>query len=117
MPGLVEGNMNKDISSSIRADRHTPTYDSHSLNRAIDRAITDDNFFNSCLNLLEGLKYPALKGNIIKYVKNANTDSDTISLFETLDGYIEYKDKYHVQRALEENDPKKKVVNEVTEED
>lgn len=107
--------MDKDTSNSIRADIHIPKYDSHSLNRAVDRAITDENFFASCLNLLEGLKFPALKGNIIKYVKNTNTDSDTISLFETLDGYIEYKDKDHVQKALEENDPKKKVANEGTE--
>jgi len=41
-------------------------------------------------------------------------DSDIISLFETLDGYIEYKDKYHVQKALEENDPKKRVANQIS---
>lgn len=107
--------MGKDISNSIRADIHSSTYDSHSLNRAIDRAIADENFFTSCLNLLDGLKFPALKGNIIKYVKSTNTDSDTISLFETLDGYIEYKDKYQVQKALEENDPKKRVTDQITE--
>jgi hypothetical protein len=101
VPGLVERDTDKDISNSIRADRHTPTYDSHSLNRAIDRAISDENFFASCLNLLEGLKFPALKGSIINYVRKATMDSDVISLFETLDGYIEYKDKYHVQEALE----------------
>ena len=85
------------------------------MNRAIDRAIADENFFTSCLNLLEGLKFPAIKGNIIKHVKKTNTDSDTISLFETLDGYIEYEDKYRVQKALEEKDPRKKIASEVAE--
>jgi len=70
-------------------------------------------FLTSCLDLLEGLKFPALKNSII-YVKRASMDSDIISLFETLDGYIEYKDKYHVQKALEENDPKKRVANQIS---
>jgi len=109
--------MDKDISKdSIRADIHKPKYDSGSLNGAMDRAITDENFFTSCLNLLGGLKFPALKGSIVNYVKNTTTDSDVISLFETLDGYIDYKDIYHVQKALEENDPKKKVENQITDE-
>jgi hypothetical protein len=71
-------------------------------------------FLTSCLDLLEGLKFPALKNSIIIYVKRASMDSDIISLFETLDGYIEYKDKYHVQKALEENDPKKRVANQIS---
>jgi len=82
----------------------------------MDRAITDENFFTSCLNLLRGLKFPALKGSIVNYIKNTTTDSDVISLFETLDDYIDYKDIYHVQKALEENDPKKKVENQITDE-
>lgn len=37
-----------------------------------------------------------------------------ISLFESLDGYTQVSDKYHVQKALEVNDPKKKVQNQIT---
>jgi hypothetical protein len=61
--------MTKDISKdSIRAAIHKPTYDSESLNRAIERAITDENFLNNSINLLKGLRFPALKGAIIKHI-------------------------------------------------
>lgn len=109
--------MGKDISkSSITSIRHKPTYDSKSLNRAMDKAISDDSFLNRSINLLRDLKFPAYKNNIVDYIKKATTDSDIISLFENLDGYIEYKDRYHLRKAIEENDPKKKVANQITNE-
>jgi hypothetical protein len=37
-----------------------------------------------------------------------------IALFETLDGYIQFNDQYHVQKALEVNDPEKKAENQIT---
>lgn len=109
--------MNKDISKdSIRADIHKSTYDSESLNRAMERAITDENFLDSSINLLKGLRFPALKGAIVNYVINATNDPDILSLFQNLDGYIEYKDQYHIRKVIEENDPKKKVENQITDE-
>src|SRR5215471_19461716 len=106
---------NQDISkSSINEIRHKPTHDSESLNKAVDRAINDQNFLNTSINLLEDLNFPAFKNNIIDHVKKATNDPDVISLFESLDGYIQYKDQYHVQKALEVNDPKKKEGNQIT---
>ena len=102
--------------SSIGSVRHEPTYDSENLNRAIERAINDQNFLSSSLNLLKDLKFPAFRNSIVDYVRNATKDSDTISLFQNLDGYIEYKDQYHVRKAIEENDPKKKTANQITDE-
>ena len=109
--------MTKDVSKdSIRAARHKPTYDSESLNRAMERAITDENFLDSSINLLKGLRFPALKGIIVNYVSNATNDPDILSLFQNLDGYIQFKDQYHVRKAIEENDPKKKMANQITDE-
>lgn len=109
--------MDKDIpKSSVTSVRHKPTYDSKSLNRAMDKAITDENFLNRAINLLRELKFPAYKNNIVDHIKKTTTDSDIISLFENLDGYIEYKDRYHLRKAIEENDPKKKVSNQITNE-
>src|SRR5438132_8899937 len=102
--------------SSIGSVRHEPTYDSENLNRAIERAINDQNFLSSSLNLLKDLKFPAFRNSIVDYVRNATKDSDTISLFQNLDGYIEYKDQYHVRKAIKENDPKKKTANQITDE-
>ena len=90
--------------SSISEVRHKPTHDSESLNQAVDRTINDQNFLNTIIKLLGDLNFPAFKNNIIDHIKKATKDQDAISLFESLDGYIQYKDQYHVQKALEVND-------------
>lgn len=108
---------NQDRSKSgISEVRHKPTHDSESLNLAVDRAINDENFLNSSINLLSDLIFPAFKNNIINHIKKTTKDPDVISLFESLDGYIQFRDQYHVQKALEVNDPKKKVENQITDE-
>src|SRR5207244_4887508 len=78
--------------------RHIPKYDSSALNRAVQRAVNDENFLSSSIKLLEGLKFPSLKSGIVDYVTKTTKDSDVISLFESLDGYIEFKDRHHVDR-------------------
>lgn len=109
--------MNRDISKdSVRAVKHRPTYDSKSLNRAMETAISDQNFLDKSINLLRGLKFPALKGDIINHIKKSTSDPDIVSLFQNLDGYIQFKDQYHIRKAIEENDPKKKVENQITDE-
>src|SRR5215831_4757131 len=106
---------NQDSSkSSISKVRHKPTHDSEFLNQAVGRAINDHNFLNTSINLLRGLNFPAFKNNIIDHIKKATKDPDGIFLFESLDGYIQYKDQYHVQKTLEVNDPKKKEGNQIT---
>src|SRR5215469_7790817 len=108
---------NQDISkNSISEVRHKPIHDSESLNQAVDRAINDQNFLNTSINLLRGLNFPAFKNNIIDHIKKATKDPDVTSLFESLDGYIQYRDQYHVKRGLEVNDPKKKEENQITDE-
>ncbi|NAL78327.1 DUF2795 domain-containing protein [Nitrososphaera sp. AFS] len=109
--------MNRDISKdSVRAVKHRPTYDSEALNRAMETAISDENFLNKSINLLRGLKFPALKGDIINHVKKSTNDPDMVSLFQNLDGYIQFKDQYHIRKAIVENDPKKKTANQITDE-
>ena len=106
---------NQDSSkSSISEVRHKPTHDSEFLNQAVGRAINDQNFLNTSINLLRGLNFPAFKNNIIDHIKKATKDPDVTSLFESLDGYIQYRDQYHVKRGLEVNDPKKKEKNQIT---
>ena len=106
---------NENISeNTVIAERHEPKYDSKSLNREMERAITDEDFLDSCMNLLRNMKFPAFKADIVSYIKKATNDDDVISLSEILDGYIEFKDQYHVRKAIEENDPKKKTANQIT---
>src|SRR6266487_712824 len=80
------------------------------------RAVKDENFLNSSIKVVEGLQFPAFKYNIVDYATKATKDSDVLSLFESLDGYIEFKDLHHVQQALEVNDPEKKAENQMTDE-
>ena len=62
---------NQDISkNSISEVRHKPIHDSESLNQAVDRAINDQNFLNTSINLLRGLNFPAFKNNITDHASN-----------------------------------------------
>jgi hypothetical protein len=81
----------------------------------LERAIKDDKFVSNAIKLLNGIHFPAFKNNIVDYVRSiVTTDKDMISLFESLNGYIKYKDPYHVQKALEENIPAKKKEYQIT---
>jgi hypothetical protein len=100
----------------IGAVRHEAKFDADSLNRAVQRAVNDEYFLNSSIKLLEGLKFPTLKNSIVDYAAKATKDSDVLSLFESLNGYTEFKDRHHVQEALEVNDPQKKAENQIKDE-
>jgi len=107
----------KDISKeSIDAAKHIPTHNGTRINRAIEKAARNPDFVNRALAQLAGLRFPAFKNNIVDHVKSTNMDNeeDIVALFESLDGYIEYRDKYHVQKAIEENVPAKKKDYQIT---
>jgi hypothetical protein len=107
----------KDISKeSIDAAKHMPTHDGTRINRAVEKAARNPEFVNRALAQLAGLRFPAFKNNIIDHVKSINThdEEDVVALFESLDGYIQYRDEYHVQKAIEENVPAKKKDNQIT---
>ena len=75
----------------IGTSRHKPVYDTASINRAVERAIKDENFLSNALESIKSMKFPAYKSDIVRYLKNKNIDEDTMSLFESLDGYIQVR--------------------------
>jgi len=96
---------------NIRAVRHSPEFDSDS----IESASKNDVFIQKAINLTKALSFPALKRDIIKHIKvDSSTDPEVVALFESLDGYIEYKDTYHLRKALEQNNSEKKKTNQIT---
>lgn len=106
---------------SIDATKHVPAYDATRINRAVERAARNPDFVNRAVAQLAGLTFPAFKQNIIDHVKSINThdeeqddDDDIVALFESLDGYIQFRDPYHVQKAFEENIPAKKKDYQIT---
>jgi hypothetical protein len=107
----VETHKMKDKSKeSIDAAKHVPTHDAARSNRATEKAASNPDFVNHAVAQLAGSAFPAFKHNIIDYVKSIDADEkeDVIALFESLNGYTQYRDQYHVQKALEENIPAKK---------
>ena len=101
---------------SIDAAKHIPTHDATRTNRAVEKAARNPEFVNRALAQLAGIRFPAFKNNIIDHVKSINThdEEDIVSLFESLDGYIQYRDEYHVRKAFEENIPAKKKDYQIT---
>jgi hypothetical protein len=107
----------KDTSKeSIDAAKHVPHHNGTRINLAIEKAARNPDFVNRALAQLAGLRFPAFKNNIVDHVKSTNMDNeeDIVALFESLDGYIEYRDEYHVQKAIEENVPAKKKDYQIT---
>ena len=115
-----DNNNNNSSSRISSSSAHKPAHNSDSINRALERAISDEQFLNSAIKLLlkdddrRRMQFPAFKKNILDHVRGITKDTDIISLFESLDGYIKFKDAYHVQKALEENIPAKKTVYQIT---
>lgn len=97
----------------VGESRHEPTFDAGRLNRALERAVKDPSFIDSSVALLSELRFPAFKHTIIDHAKRIGARDDIVALFENMDGYIEYRDRYHVQKILEEN-THRKTENQIT---
>ena len=107
---------------SIDAAKHMPTYDTARINRVVEKAASSPDFVSHAVAKLAGLAFPAFKHNIIDHVRSINNtdnddkeqDDDIVALFESLNGYIQFRDPYHVQKAIEENIPSKKKGYQIT---
>jgi hypothetical protein len=102
------------IMPDISSARHRPTADSERISRATERVAAGDNaFVDRAVGQLEGLQFPAFKFKILEHVKS---EPEVSALFEGLDGNMEYKDAYHVRKAIEGNAPQNKTRNQITDE-
>ena len=108
----AKDNSKTDISST----KHEPTYDTNHINKAIEKGSKDANFLSYAVSLIADMQFPAFKNNIVEYVHQVTSDRNVIALFESLDGYIKFKDLYHVKKALEENNPEKKQTYQISDE-
>lgn len=104
---------------TIDAAKHMPAYDATRINRAIERAARDPDFVTHAVAQLAGLTFPAFKHNILDHIRKISSEKeeqekDVVALFESLDGYIQFRDQYHVQKAFEENIPAKKKDHQIT---
>lgn len=102
--------------TNISSIEHESTYDTNTINKAVEKGSRDANFLSYAASLLAKMQFPAFKNNILDYITKVTTDTNVIALFESLDGYIKFKDVYHVQKALEENNPEKKQTYQISNE-
>jgi hypothetical protein len=102
--------------TNVSSSKHDPKYDTDNINKAVEKGSRDANFLSHAASLLAKMQFPAFKNNILDYINKATTDTNVIALFESLDGYIKFRDVYHVQKALEENNPEKKQTYQISSE-
>lgn len=48
------------------------------------------------------------------HLKKRSTNSETLSLYESLSGTMLYRDRYHIKKALEQNNREAKQENQIT---
>jgi hypothetical protein len=103
------------LKDKINPAKHGSSYNTNSINQAVDKASKEDNFISNAVSSIKEMRFPAYKKDIVDYAtRNLNADSDMLALFESLDGYIKYRDLYHVQKALEENNSEKKKAYQIS---
>jgi hypothetical protein len=105
---------NNDSSNKIESDRHIPTIDSDSVNRAVERSSRDKNFISNAVQQLRGLKFPAYGSQIIDYLRKNSADDEVLALYLSLNDTMLYRDQYHVTKAFEQNNPSTKQENQIT---
>jgi hypothetical protein len=65
---------------------------------------------------LNGLKFPVYKAQIMDFLKKGSANDELLSLFETLNGTIVYRDQCHVKKAIEQNNSQAKQESQITDE-
>ena len=55
--------------NEVRSQKHSSEVDTHSINRAIEKASKDPSFINAAIGLIKEMKFPAYKKDIINQAK------------------------------------------------
>jgi hypothetical protein len=94
-----------DSPNKIESDRHIPTVDSDSVNRAVERSSGDKNFISNAVEQLKGLKFPAYGYQIIDYLRKNSANKEVLALHLSLNDTTLYRDANQVTKAFEQNSP------------
>jgi len=94
-----------DSPNKIESDRHIPTVDSDSVNRAVERSSGDKNFISNAVEQLKGLKFPAYGSQIIDYLRKNSANKEVLALHLSLNDTTLYRDANQVTKAFEQNSP------------
>ena len=98
-------NGSNDSSSKIESERHIPTVDSDSVNKAVERSSIDKNFILNAVEQLKGLKFPAYGSQITDYLRQNSASDEVLALYFSLNDATLYRDENQVTKAFEQNSP------------
>jgi hypothetical protein len=94
--------------------QHKSTENASRKNRSVERAANDASFIDDSVAMLREMHFPAFKETIVKYAKRSGAPDEVVALFDSLNDYIQYRDLYHLQKSLEENNTGRKRENQMT---
>jgi hypothetical protein len=94
-----------DSPNKIESDRHIPTVDSESVNRAVQRSSRDKNFISNAVEQLKGLKFPAYGSQITDHLRKNSANDEVLALYLSLNDATLYHDENQVTKAFEQNRP------------
>ena len=103
-----------DSPNKIESDRHIPTVDSDSVNRAVERSSRDKNFISNAVEQLKGLKFPAYGSQITDHLRKNSANDEVLALYLSLNDTTLYHDENQVTKAFEQNSPTTKQENQMT---
>ena len=105
---------NNDSSNKIESERHIPTVDSDSVNKAVERSSRDKNFISNAVEQLRGLKFPVYGSQITDYLRKNSASDEVLALYLSLNDATLYRDENQVMKAFEQNSPTTKQQNQMT---
>lgn len=108
--------MDKKDAYRIHSERHAPTADTDSLNKASREANRDVSFVAETVDQLKGLKFPAYKNDMIEFMRQTSSPQKNISLVRTLTDAKLYHSLYQVKQALEQENPTAKQNVQISDE-
>ena len=92
-------------SNKVESDRHFPTVDSDSVNRAVQRSSRDKNFISNAVEQLKGLKFPAYRSQITDHLRKNSASDEVLALYLSLNDATLYRDENQVTKAFEQYSP------------
>ena len=101
-------------SRRVYSKKHEAERDAASVHTAVNEASKNRNFIDRSLQKIEGLQFPVYKYQILEYAKGHSIDKKTIALFESLNGTMQYHDRYHLKKSLEQENSAAKQVYQIS---
>ena len=95
-------------SNKIYSTEHRAEGDTASIHAAVNKASKDRSFIKKAIGRIEGLQFPVYKFQILDYAKSHSVENDVISLFRSLNGTMQYHDRYQLRKSLEQENSEAK---------